>query len=116
MAGNVQMIIDGKHRRPRAVLLVTALVILVTGCGKKSGLEHAYSYDDRAVRFTAEDGDGRAPGFAAGLAVPKEGDDSPGEGEAALSARGWCGDYRYYSPGGAAYLRRRNGCGKNWQS
>ena len=51
------MIIDGKHRRPRAVLLVTALVILVTGCGKKSGLEHAYSYDDRAVRFTAEDGD-----------------------------------------------------------
>lgn len=45
------------------------------------------SYDDRAVRFTAEDGDGRAPGFAAGLAVPKEGDDSPGEGEAALSAR-----------------------------
>ena len=35
------MIIDGKHRRPRAVLLVTALVILVTGCGKKSGLEHA---------------------------------------------------------------------------
>ena len=81
------MIIDGKHRRPRAVLLVTALVILVTGCGKKSGLEHAYSYDDRAVRFTAEDGDGRAPGFAAGLAVPKEGDDSPGEGEAALSAR-----------------------------
>lgn len=29
---------------------------------------------------------------------------------------GWCGDYRYYSPGGAAYLRRRNGCGKNWQS
>ena len=87
MAGNVQMIIDGKHRRPRAVLLVTALVILVTGCGKKSGLEHAYSYDDRAVRFTAEDGDGRAPGFAAGLAVPKEGDDSPGEGEAALSAR-----------------------------
>lgn len=46
MAGNVQMIIDGKHRRPRAVLLVTALVILVTGCGKKSGLEHAYSYDD----------------------------------------------------------------------
>ena len=69
------MIIDGKHRRPRAVLLVTALVILVTGCGKKSGLEHAYSYDDRAVRFTAEDGDGRAPGFAAGLAVPKEGDE-----------------------------------------
>ena len=86
MAGNVQMIIDGKHRRSRAVLLAAALVILVTGCGKKSGLEHAYSYDDRAVRFTAEEGDGRASGFAAGLAVPKEGDDSPGEGEAALSA------------------------------
>lgn len=72
MAGNVQMIIDGKHRRSRAVLLAAALVILVTGCGKKSGLEHAYSYDDRAVRFTAEEGDGRAPGFAAGLAVPKK--------------------------------------------
>ena len=55
MAGNVQMIIDGKHRRSRAVLLAAALVILVTGCGKKSGLEHAYSYDDRAVRFTAEE-------------------------------------------------------------
>ena len=39
MAGNVQMIIGGKHRRSRAVLLAAALVILVTGCGKKSGLE-----------------------------------------------------------------------------
>lgn len=87
MAGNVQMITGGKHRRSRTVLLAAALVILVTGCGKKSGLEHAYSYEDRAARFTAEDGDDRAPGFAAGLAVPREGDDSPGEGEAALSAR-----------------------------
>ena len=58
MAGNVQMIIGGKHRRSRAVLLAAALVILVTGCGKKSGLELAYSYDDRAVRFTAEDARG----------------------------------------------------------
>lgn len=69
MAGNVQMIIDGKHRRSRAVLLAAALVILVTGCGKKSGLEHAYSYDDRAVRFTAEEGDGRIHPFRQSLLV-----------------------------------------------
>lgn len=74
-------------RLSRAVCLAVSAAVLVTGCGRGNSLDHGYSYEQRAVRFAEAEGEERAAGFAAGLAVPGETDDSPGEGAAELSAR-----------------------------
>lgn len=68
---------------PTAAVTCLAALFLLSGCGKKSGLENAYSFEEREVQMVSAGESAKADLFASDLCVVT---DRSGDGDAEMTA------------------------------